>query len=379
MKRLQILMVASEFPPFGAGIGFSVREQALALQKAGHDVVIITRAKGLRSKERFDHKLRIIEVTFIPLPPPLHVLFHGYFVNRTISKLSNSYNFDLIHLHSPLVPVPSIDLPLVVTVHSTWKAEKKSFENIRDKYSLYVKLFAPAFCWLENRTFRSAQQLTTTSGSMKRELTEGYGSVSSRLAIVPNIVDLNQFKVSKKFETKKYDAISVSRLVYRKGLLDLIEAVKYIQKKLPTFKLVIIGSGPLETRLRKTINSYGIQDTVLLVGHVDHKKLNDWLTDSKIFISASLYEPFGLTTIEAMAAGLPVAATKIGGSVDLVKDNYGLLFSPHNPQQLAKAITALINNPDLSKLGKFARDSIIKRFEAKFVTKQLLEAYKNVI
>jgi L-malate glycosyltransferase len=373
-------MVCSEFPPHGAGIGIAVANQAEALVAQGHSVTVLTRGRGIK-EEKYKNGVSVHRICYASLPPPLHLALHGYFVNRTIRRLiKHGAQFDLIHLHSPLVPRIKLKIPTITTIHSTWVAEAKSFDQISDLYSLYVKMFKSAFVRSERKTFRQSLFFTTTSNAMKREIVREYGIDERRISIVSNIVDIGLFNSTS--NKSAYDVVSVSRLVYRKGILDLIEAARIVQKQRPEIRFAIIGSGTLMTRLRSRVHTLGLAKNVFLLGRIDHNDLPKYLAPNAIFVSAAHYEPFGLTTIEAMAARLPVLATNVGGSPALCEEGLrGTLVNPKDPQQIADALIKLLSLPQtlLNKMGENGHEFVAKKFNPQIVTQQLLEAYQNVL
>ena len=380
MKKLNILMVCSEFPPDGAGIGIAVANQAHALVAEGHSVTVLTRGKSTTKLEN-KNGVSVHRVRFALLPPPLHLVLHGYFINKTIRELTEGgTQFDLIHLHSPLIPRIKLKIPTITTVHSTWLEEAKSFDKLSDLYSLYVKLFKSAFVWSERKTFKQSTVFTATSKAMKSEIVEGYGVDETKVSIVPNIVDTRLFNAIN--TTSAYDVVSVSRLVYRKGILDLVEAAHIVQKQKPQVRFAIIGSGPLMRVLRRRVHSLGLTNNVFLLGRIEHSDLSNYLAPNAIFVSPAHYEPFGLTTIEAMAAKVPVVATNVGGSSELLKEGLrGKLVDPKTPQQIADAIMHLLDLPQtlLNELRENAHNFVVDKFNPQEVAEQMLEAYQSLL
>jgi glycosyltransferase involved in cell wall biosynthesis len=372
-------MVCSEFPPEGAGIGISVANQAQALVAEGHSVTVLTR--GRRNIQESRNGVCVHRVCFAFLPPPVHLMLHGYFINRTIRRLiKNGSRFDLLHLHSPLIPRVRLTIPTITTVHSAWLEEAKSFDKISDLYSLYVKIFKKTFVWSERRTFRQSKFFTTTSHAMKREIAGGYGINEAQISVVPNIVDIKIY--NSKNHKPAYDVVSVSRLVYRKGICDLIEAASIVQKRKPEVRFAIVGSGMLLPMLRRRVRSLGLTNNVFFLGRIDHGELSRYLAPNAIFVSPAHYEPFGLTTVEAMTARLPVVATNVGGSSELLEGGLrGTLVDPKNPQQIADAILTLVRLPkaSLDEMGECAYRFVVEKFNPHTVTHQMLGAYQNVL
>ncbi len=172
------------------------------------------------------------------------------------------------------------------------------------------------------------------------------------VAVVPNGVDVERFKKelpsqgeeqNTKVKSGEKKIITVSRLVEKNGIGDLIEAMKYLPAH---FKLLIIGSGPLLKNYQLLTTNYKLVDRVQFVGEVSHHELPPYLWASDIFIRPSLSEGFGISFIEAMAAGLPVIATQVGGIVDFLKDKEtGLFCKTNDPKSIADAVLLLDEQP----------------------------------
>jgi len=142
--------------------------------------------------------------------------------------------------------------------------------------------------------------------------------------------------------------VTASRLVHKNGVDTLIESLKYLP---PDVVLIIAGSGEDEEKLKLTAKSYGLADRVNFLGHIDHFHLPRVLKTADVFVRASRSEGFGNVFVEAMAAGLPVVGTTVGGIVDFIKDREtGLLVPPDNARELAQSISELKQDSTLRQL-----------------------------
>ncbi len=164
--------------------------------------------------------------------------------------------------------------------------------------------------------------------------------------------------------------ISVSRLVEKNGLADLINSLTF----LPTeYKLLLVGDGHLGLQLRQQIDNLKLKDKVIFAGQVNNKELYKYLNLAEVFCRPSLSEGFGNAFVEAMAAGLPIIATRVGGIKDfLVSDETGLVCEVQDPQSIATQVKRLkdislknkliSNGLEVSK--KYSWDNIARQMDS---------------
>ncbi len=167
-----------------------------------------------------------------------------------------------------------------------------------------------------------------------------------RVVVVPNGVDAGRFKKQEtgiKKEEKK--VITVSRLVPKNGVGDLIDAMRYLPAE---YTLKIVGVGPLEMPLKLKVKSLKLEERITFVGEIAHAELPMYLHNADIFCRPSLSEGFGISFVEAMAASLPVIATPVGGIVDFLHDKEtGLFCKVGDPKSIADAVLLLDAQPAL--------------------------------
>ncbi|MDP3661336.1 MAG: glycosyltransferase family 4 protein [bacterium] len=169
------------------------------------------------------------------------------------------------------------------------------------------------------------------------------------VVVVPNGVNIAKFQSTETQNTNKTQntktIITTSRLVPKNGVGDLIEAMRYLPAH---YKLLIVGSGSLEKVLKFKVESEKLKDRITFAGEVAHDELPRLLWASDIFCRPSLSEGMGISFIEAMAVGLPVIATPIGGVPDFLKNKEtGLFCKVNNPKSIAETVLLLDDQPAL--------------------------------
>ncbi|MBU6231431.1 MAG: glycosyltransferase family 4 protein [Patescibacteria group bacterium] len=209
---------------------------------------------------------------------------------------------------------------------------------------------------------RRADRVTAISRYLS-DRAKGHG-FRGEPAIIPNAVDLGLF--TKKPNEREIEAlkgnmgkkhgdiflVTTSRLVEKNAVGDIIEALAYLPANV---KLIVIGSGDLESKLRSQVAGRGLQDRVQFLGFIPHKELPPYLHISDIFVRPSLSEGLGNSFLEAMAAGLPVIATPVGGIKDFLRDGEtGLFCEPGNPRSIAQKAEKLIKDAE-------SRDYMVER------------------
>lgn len=156
--------------------------------------------------------------------------------------------------------------------------------------------------------------------------------------------------------------VTASRLVTKNGIGDVVNALPFLSTNI---KFLIIGLGPLAYEIKNLADKLGVLDRVIFTGFIDHNELPKYLKISDIFIRPSLSEGMGNSFIEAMASGIPVIATQVGGIPDfLLEGETGLYCGVQNPQSVAEQVMRLVDTPELAKVViKNAKKLVIERYE----------------
>jgi glycosyltransferase involved in cell wall biosynthesis len=168
-----------------------------------------------------------------------------------------------------------------------------------------------------------------------------------------------------------------------KGTLDLLRSVDRVASRFPDVEYVIAGArhnSINDQTLARMLGTNGKRDKVRLLGHVAWKELGEWYRRASVFVMASHYETFGISVIEAMAFGLPVIATNVGGLPEVVEDGVtGILVPPRDVEALSEAVLRLLSDQDLrDRLGRAGRERVLNRFQPEQIVEQTLDVYARV-
>ncbi len=176
-------------------------------------------------------------------------------------------------------------------------------------------------------------------------------------------------------------ALYAGYLTKRKGIFDLVEAIYRVQKQCPDILLVICGAGPEEAALRRLIREKGIEDMVRMVGEVEPERMNKWMQASDLFVLASHTEGMPNVVTEAMACGLPVVATAVGGLPGAIGDCDGaILVPPENVDDLKEAIVKVINDNQLrASMRIAARNRAEEQFGGRRNARLILDYLRKIV
>ncbi len=241
--------------------------------------------------------------------------------------------------------------------------------------------------WLYKQIFKKADYVQAISRyliSYSKDM--GANCPSS---VVPNGVDFNFFSAPSQQSHIKalyhelalnhFDTILIttSRLVHKNGIADIIDSMTYLPESI---KLLILGTGPLEHMLKEKTSLLKLENRVKFVGYVPHRELPLYLHASYIFIRPSLSEGFGISFIEAMAAGLPVIATNVGGIPDFLTDRVtGLFCEVGSGKSIAEKVELLMKDKELKdSIIKDAREMVKDTYDWNHISPQMKEVFARI-
>lgn len=365
-----LMIISTPFPP-EEGIGFHVYNLSKKLIERGHDVSVLTRGNSKVKHEQFEG-IRIIKTPFLPIYP-FHVHLHGWFISRKLKKFIEE-NFDLIHLHNPLVPVIKTSLPTIVTMHGSLVENVVAMELV-DLKSLFSKILGKTVSYsISKNLMNYADDVITISESVAQQIRNYYNFYE--LKIINNGVDTKKFYPSEK---QRNYMLYVGRLGHGKGIFDLLDAFKMLNNKTDT-KLLIAGKGELEEKIRSKIRNEAIENVVML-GHVEQEDLVEIYQNAKLFVFPSHYEGLPTAILEAMASGIPIVASDVSGCRDLIKNEYnGVLVPVEDPVKLYESVYQLLKDRTFAEyLGKNARLSAEKEYSWDILAKKVEIEYKNIL
>ena len=209
------------------------------------------------------------------------------------------------------------------------------------------------------------------------------------IVVVPNAVDVELFEkradesnleaIKNKLGKKTGDIflITTSRLTLKNGVADIIDSLQYLP---PNVKLLILGKGELEDSLKNKTTKLALDHRIQFLGYIPHNEMPAYLHISDIFIRPSLTEGLGNSFLEAMAAGIPVIATPVGGIPDFLKDGEtGLFCEVENPRSIAQKVEKLIKDRESREyITRRAEAMVRERYEWGRITDEMKKIFETV-
>ncbi|MFI9485410.1 glycosyltransferase [Promicromonospora sp. NPDC052451] len=276
------------------------------------------------------------------------------------------------------------EIPVVQTFHA--------LGTVKRRYQGAADTSPAARIGLEAALCRDVDLVVATCRDEVRELHE-MGGTDDRVRVVPCGVDLGVFTPGpngprRPGEGSPLRVLSVGRLVERKGVATLVEALAVLAGRGPApVELLVAGGPPADEidrdpevrRLRDLAARAGVGDRVRFLGAVAHEEVPGLLRDVDVVACTPWYEPFGIVPLEAAACGRPVVASAVGGMLDtVVHERTGLLVPPRDPEAVADALARLTDHRFRHRLGAAARVRAERRYGWVSVARQTAEAYAEV-
>lgn len=346
------------------GITSYVLTLSNGLKKMGHNVYIASGGGELSSK--------LIDNGIVYIPIPMRTkqeVSPAIFISmlKLLGPIKK-YNIDVVHSNSRTTQVLGCLLQKFTGVPHIWTCHgffKRRFSR---------KVFP---CW--------GQKIIAISESVKEHLINDFKVEKKKIYVIHNGIDVNRFsgpRTENREPAKKAFGLDngpvigiVARLSDVKGHTYLIEAMYAVINKVPQAQLLIVGDGKMRQELINLTKSLGISKSVFFIPSV--KDTRDVLSIMDIFVMPSVKEGLGLALMEAMAYGLAVIGSRIGGIRSLIQDGYnGLLINPKDAKDLSKAILELLKDPPRRAiLGNNAKSFIGQNFSQEKMAKETERSY----
>jgi glycosyltransferase involved in cell wall biosynthesis len=233
----------------------------------------------------------------------------------------------------------------------------------------------------ERFLWRLSNKIICNAEALKEIMVQRFAVSADRIAVVPNAVDADWFRPEPAAKDPQPTVVFVGRLVAEKDPMNLIEAFRLVAVRVPKARFEIVGNGPFQPQMEARIRSCSLESKIkLLPATAD---IRPALRRAWVFALSSASEASPNVIIEAMAMGLPVVATRVGGIPELVVDGTtGLLVEPCNPASFAEAIIALLTDETRCRsMGEKGRERILARHNIQSMVSQteqvLLEAIQQ--
>jgi len=275
--------------------------------------------------------------------------------------------------------------PVVVIQHGTLWGSLKTRMRM-EGFSLRLMLYAVKAYTLDQLRLRRCEAIIAVSEKVKRDLVREYFLPEDKIRVVYNGVEIGKLENGKlgNSEIGKLGTtvLYLGRLAKEKGLMTLLEAVSSFQFPVSSFQLLIVGDGPEFDHLNNRMEELGLSDTVELVGKVSYDDVAKYYQVADVFVLPSMAnEGLPMTIIEAMAAGLPVVASRIGGIPEAVIDGEtGLLVKPGSVGDLSAALSKFLMDDELrKKMGERARKIAKEKFSQEKMVSGVLECFELIL
>lgn len=358
---MRILMFSWEYPPYVVGgLGKHVAELLPPLGDLPDvQVDLVTPAWG--GGEAME---RLGDITIHRVAPPaqggeIHASAreaNGVLEEYALRLWQDAGPFDLVHVHDWLVAFVGVALkhrhqvPLLSTIHATERGRGRGYLS-----SDQARSIDQIEWWLAYESWR----VIACSEYMAGEIASFFQCPRDKIDVIPNGVetshfdqlegqDLSRFRLGYALPYEQV-VFSVGRVVHEKGLQVLIRALPIVLAEMPSVKVVVAGKGPELDSLSALAQRMGVAPKVLLAGFVSDEDRDRLFTAADCAVFPSLYEPFGIVALEAMAAKCPVVVTEVGGLQEVVQHaETGIIVRPDDPASLAWGILHTLQHPDWS-------------------------------
>jgi glycogen synthase len=385
------LILSWEYPPLiEGGLARHVRKLAENLVEEGFDVHVIARGREEDPAEEERRGVLIHRVREPERPRDL-----GEFVTwiermnadmlASGVELGDRHEFDVVHGHDWLVAGAGDHLakrfraPFVATIHAT---EFGRHQGWVDKHpQSYIHGVER---WMANR----ADRVITCSAYMREHVADVYGLEESRIAVIPNGIDPSELVPVADLHTLRSRfarpdeklVLLVGRLVYEKGFQLALEALPGLIQRVGDVRFLVAGSGTAEGELREQATALGLDPHGTFLGWIGDDVLHSLYRIADLTVVPSIYEPFGLVALEAMASGCPCLVADTGGLREVVpNEDVGLRFRSRDPRSLASMAERLLTDEELrDRLVAEASEHVLS-FDWADVARQVGEVYTELV
>lgn len=375
---MRVALVGDEYYPDIGGAAHYALDLSLQLTRLGAEVVVITHAHPGQPDEEEIDGVRIRRVKGWVLDDPHRAVSPLLF--RRCHKHVLDGKFDVVHgldIYSTMALLAvrfagRHRIPSVITCHTVMDS----------RFLIFWQRLAG---WIFR--LRRADRLIAVSQA-SGHFSHLLGFRQERIAVIPNGVDLSCFngKVDASLMRKELGIgnqpliVTASRLIKRKSPGLLVSAFAEVLKAVPDARLVIAGSGREVRNLSQQIRDLRITDSVSLIGGMAKEKVAQLMAAADLFVLPSRMESFGLSLLEASAAGVPVVCSNAGGVPEVFRDGFNALLYPAGDDgAMAKAMIRLIRDSELAKKISANALETARRFTWEVAAERTLRVYEEVL
>jgi glycogen(starch) synthase len=387
---MRVLLVSWEYPPvIEGGLGRHVRKLSEQLVRHGLEVHVLTRGGGRLPVEADQHGVIVHRVRERPFPKdPSAFVRWVEAMNRHMhalaAELCDRFEFDLVHSHDWLVAGAAerasreIDRPWLVTVHATEYGRHQGWVQNHPQSHIHAA---------ERAMVRRADHVITCSRYMRVHVANVFGVRPSKITAIPNGIDPRDLEPvsddlpalrSRYADPDELLVLLVGRLVYEKGFHLALDALAPLVRRMRGVRFVVAGTGTAEAELKHQASTLGLAGHGAFLGWIGDDMLHSLYRVSDLCIVPSIYEPFGLVALEAMASGCLCVVADTGGLREVVpvEGTVGLRFPSRDAGALRGVLErVLTDDAERAQLVAEGREHVL-RFDWAEVARRTTEVYE---
>jgi len=373
-------MLSWEYPPASVGgLAKHVEELSFALSQKAVEVHVLTVGEKHTPKVERKNNLWVHRVDSYPLQA-LNFITWIHHLNFCLLeeaiKLSAAFGpFDLVHCHDWLVGYAgkvikhAYQIPLLATIHATEAGRNQGLYTPEQNYINQIEWWLSYEAW----------KVIVCSRHMVQEVKGLFNLPQDKIRLIPNGVNMTKYSQAPlknvSFGPGKI-VFFIGRLVKEKGVQVLLEAVPQVIAADPEVRFFIAGQGPLEEQLKVQAKNLKLEPYVTFLGYISEELKITLFKQAQVAVFPSLYEPFGIVVLEAMAAGVPVVAADTGGMGEIVSHGFsGFKVQSGDAHSLAANLIKILQDRELAK--KLATNAL-RVVKDQYNWEQIAEKTKDV-
>jgi glycosyltransferase involved in cell wall biosynthesis len=371
-------MLSDYFLPSSGGVERAIFEVSRRLVRAGQNVTVLTLATTDAPRREVMDGVDVLRSPGLDLSGQLGaqvaVSPHVWFALR---QQLNQARFDIVHTHTLFFHVSLAAsvlaglarVPLVTTAHLGSPEDLGG--AVGKATSVYERTFGRRVLNASHRVIAVSQSVATHISPLMKD--------PARLRVIPNGVDLERFTPNREPNNQgAATVVFVGRLIFNKGPQALLDAVPQVLSRFPQTRFQFVGDGPMRADLERKAAQRKLADQVEFMGQ--REDVAGLLGKASVFCRPSLSEGLPLTALEAMACGLPVVATRAGGTAEVVEDGItGYIVAPNHPAEVADRLCRLLTDDSLrAEMGRRGRKAA-EQYDWTSVTERTLDVYRETV
>jgi glycogen(starch) synthase len=389
---MRVLLVSWEYPPvIEGGLGRHVRKLSEQLAQDGIEAHVLTRGGGHLPVDEERHGVVVHRVAEPPFPKDVKAFVRWVdAMNRDLRELGNElldrHEFALVHSHDWLVAgaaeplARGLGVPWLTTVHATEFGRHQGWVQNHPQSHIHA---------VERAMVRRADRVITCSRYMQSHVSTVFGVPPRRISVIPNGIDPRDLEhvaddlpaLRARFARPgERLVLLVGRLVYEKGFHLALDALGPVVRRLGNVRFVVAGTGTAEAELKRQARRLGLTRYGSFLGWIGDDMLHSLYRVAEVVIVPSIYEPFGLVALEAMASGCVCVVADTGGLREVVPagGSVGLRFPSRDSEALGEALERVLSDDEArSRLVAEAREHVLK-FDWAEVSRRTKSVYESL-